>query len=309
MQVVHGLEEVHAGSRSCVTIGVFDGVHRGHQRILKGMVEEAESPDCTTVAVTFDPHPAAVLGDNAPPLLTTMGERMRLMAELGLDVLVVFPFTEDTASTSAADFVESLVRHLGPAQLWVGPDFTLGHRREGNVSALRRLGEQHGFTVRVAEPVVWGGGIVHSSRVRDALQRGDVEEATGCLGRPYRLAGVVIHGRGLGQDIGVPSANISPPPSRLIPAKGVYACLAQTERWGTHPAATNVGVRPTFAGQELTVEAHLLDFEGELYSQVLALDFIARLRDERVYSTLNALVAQLHKDVAQTRAVLGKEEP
>lgn len=311
MRVVHRLSEVDPASRSFVTIGVFDGVHLGHQRIIGGMAEGAHATGDEAVAITFDPHPVAVLTDRRPLLLTTVGERIELMADLGLDTLVVYPFTEDVVQTPATDFVESLLQHLDLAELWVGPDFRLGHERQGDIQFLRRLGLERGFSLHLVDPVEWGGRIVHSSRVREALRQGDVEEATGCLGRPYRLSGVVVHGRGIGRDMGVPTANISPPPTRLIPAGGVYACWAETERWGSFPAAVNVGTRPTFTknAQGLTVEAHLLDFDRNLYDQVLGLDFVARLRDERTYPTLNALVAQLREDIAQTRALLSEESP
>ncbi|MGD2177254.1 MAG: bifunctional riboflavin kinase/FAD synthetase [Anaerolineae bacterium] len=313
MRVVHRLNEVRLSSGSFVTIGVFDGVHRGHRRILEELAEAAHATGQGAIAVTFDPHPAAVLSDRPPLLLTTVGERIDLMAALGLDVLVIFPFTEEVVHTPAAGFVEELIRHLHLAALWVGPDFTLGHEQEGDIPYLQRLGAERGFEVRVIKPLVWQGEIVHSSRVRQALRRGDVGEANGCLGRPYRLSGVVIHGRGLGRDIGVPTANISPPPNRLIPAGGVYAGWARTERWGEYAAAINIGTRPTFTSQSntqgMTVEAHLLGFDCDLYDQVLALDFVARLRDERAYPTLNALVAQLREDVAQTRALLDATRP
>ena len=308
MRVIHRLSEIRPALRSYATIGVFDGVHLGHQRIVRGLVKAADAAGGHAVAITFDPHPDAVLSENPPLLLTTVGERIELLAELGLDTLVILLFTEDVADTPAVDFLERLVCEIDLAELWVGPDFTLGRDREGDVNFLRRRGARWDLEVRVVEPVEWRGEVVRSSRVRDALLKGNIEEATGCLGRPYRLQGVVVPGRGLGHDIGVPTANISPPPSRLIPAGGVYACWAHTERWGVFPAATNVGTRPTFtspaSGQGLTVEAHLLDFDGDLYDQVLGLDFVARLRDERAYPTLNALVAQVREDIAQTRAVL-----
>ena len=305
-----------------VTIGVFDGVHRGHQQLIILMVEAAHSTNGVAIVLTFDSHPATALGHDPPPLLTTVEECAELLAALGLDVLVVLPFTLATARLPATDFVESLVHHLRLTELWTGPDFALGHRREGDIPFLRRLGAERGFTVRVVEPLVWEGALVSSSRIRAALKAGDVPQATGCLGRPYRLAGVVttttfsppLEG-GLGE-VGVPTANISPLPGRLIPAGGAYACLAHTERLGVHPAVVNVGTRPTtpspgpspceWEGDEtLLVEAHLLDFDGDLCDQVLALDFIARLRDERVFPTAEALVAQIHDDIAQARVVLG----
>jgi riboflavin kinase/FMN adenylyltransferase len=306
------LAQAHPVSRSYVTIGVFDGVHRGHQQLIAGMIEAAHSTRNVAVALTFEPHPAITLGaDNRhplsepPPLLTAVEERAELLAALGLDMLVVLPFTPAMARTSATAFVEALMYHLRLAELWGGPDFALGHQRQGDVPFLQRLGAERGFTVHVVEPLVWEGAPVSSSRVRAALRAGDIPQATGCLGRPYRLVNVVVRGDGRGHDIGIPTANMSPPPGRLIPARGIYACLAHTEHVGTHPAVVNVGTRPTFAENRLVIEAHLLDFDADLYGQRLELDFMARLRDERAFSTPNALVAQIHDDIAQARVVLG----
>jgi riboflavin kinase/FMN adenylyltransferase len=306
MRVVRDLAQVHPTSRSYVTIGVFDGIHRGHQQLIAAMVEASHSTHSVAAALTFDPHPSVTLGRTPPPLLTTAMERAEYLAALELDVLVVLPFTPATARTPAVDFVEALKRHLRLAELWVGPDFALGHRREGDISSLQRLGTERGFTVHIIEKLVWEGKPVSSSRIRAALKAGDIDEATGCLGRPYRLAGAVLRGHGLGRRFQVPTANLSLSPERLIPATGVYACLAHTQRAGTHPAVVNIGTRPTFAGQTLTVEAHLLDFCGDIYDQTLALDFITRLRDERPFPTPSALVAQIQDDIAQARHRLGE---
>jgi riboflavin kinase/FMN adenylyltransferase len=310
MLVVHDLVQVPpllGESRGYVTVGVFDGVHRGHQQLITGMAEAAHAAGGVAIAVAFDPHPAMVLGAIPLPLLTTMEERAELLDALGLDVLVVQPFTPALGHTPAADFVEMLVRHLRLAELWGGPDFALGHQRGGDVPFLRRLGKEQGFAVRVVESLEWGGGLVSSSRVRAALSAGDIRQATGCLGRPYRLTGTVVHGDGRGSRLGVPTANLSLPPERLIPATGIYACLAHTERPGTHPAAANIGTRPTFDGHTIIVEAHLLDFDSDLYGQTLALDFVARLRDEVAFPNVEALMAQMQKDIAQVRNVLGAE--
>jgi riboflavin kinase/FMN adenylyltransferase len=228
---------------------------------------------------------------------------------LGLDVLIVLPFTPGLARTSAAEFVEALLHGLRMAELWGGPDFALGRRREGDVPVLRGLGAEWGFAVRVVEPLMWEGAPVSSSRVRDALLAGDIDQATGCLGRPYRLTGPVVHGDGRGGRLGVPTANLSLPPERLVPATGIYACLAHAGRLGTHPAAVNVGTRPTFDGHGVTVEAHLLDVQADLYGQTLALDFCARLRDEVAFPGVEALMAQMQKDIAQVRNVLGGVGP
>jgi riboflavin kinase/FMN adenylyltransferase len=272
-------------------------------------VAAAHSTHDVAIALTFDPHPALTLGYEPPPLLTTVEERRELLARLGLDALAILPFTSATARTSATDFVDVLIRHLNLTQLWGGSDFAIGHRREGNVAFLQRLGAQRGFTVRVVEPLVWEGSPVSSSRVRDTLQAGDAVQATGCLGRPYRLTGTVVEGRGVGHRIGIPTSNLSALPERLIPANGVYACLAHTEHLGMHPAVTNVGVRPTFggadSGQQPFVEAHLLDFDTALYGQVLKLDFIERLRGERTFSSADVLVAQIYDDIVWARVILG----
>ncbi|MFQ6101865.1 MAG: riboflavin biosynthesis protein RibF [Anaerolineae bacterium] len=312
MHIVHDLTQAHllpplkeGAGGGYVTIGIFDGIHRGHQQLITAMVKAAHSTGNVAIALTFDPHQATTLGYEPPPLLTMVEERIELLAALGLDILVVLAFTPAIARTPAADFVETLIHQLRLVALWGGPDFAFGYRREGDVPFLRRLGAERGFSVHIVEPLTWEGTLVSSNRVRAALKMGDISQATGCLGRPYRLAGVVVRGHEVGRNVGVPMANLSPPPERLIPASGIYACLAHTEHLGTHPAVVNVRPHPTPAECTPVVEAHLLDFDADLHDQVLALDFIARLRDERAFPTTNALMEQIHKDIAQARTVLG----
>jgi len=242
---------------------------------------------------------------DTPLPLTTIDERAKLLDALALDVLAVIPFTQQLAHMAAADFAKLLTRRLNLAELWGGPDFAIGFQREGNVPVLQRLGAEMGFAMRVVKPLEWGRGIVSSSRVRAALRVGDIDQATGCLGRPFRLAGMVTHGDGRGRTIGVPTANLSPPQARLVPADGIYACWAHTEQMGAHKAAVNIGIRPTFHEETLTIEAHLLDFEADLYGQHLALDFIARLRDEVAFPNTETLMAQMKEDIAQVRDILG----
>lgn len=304
MEIVHDLESLNFPRPSHVTIGAFDGVHRGHQHLIGTMARAAHEAGRAAVALTFDPHPGALLGRSPVAALTTLEEQGALIAELSVDVLVILRFTPAMAGTPATRFVTLLCRHLCMAELWVGPDFALGHRREGNIPFLQQLGEQMGFTVRVVEPLRWRGEIVSSSRIRAALTAGGIEEANGCLGRPYRLIGQVIPGRRLGRRIGIPTANLEPPKGCLIPANGVYAGYAHTRNAGTRPAVINVGVRPTIAPDHLVVEAHLLDFDGDLYGQTLALDFVARLRDEEIFPSLNALAAQIQRDIERAREIL-----
>ncbi len=304
MELTHDLESLNLSTPSHVTIGAFDGVHRGHQHLIRSMARAAHEAGRMAVALTFDPHPGALLGRSPVAVLTTPRERAALIADLGVDVLVILRFTPAMAGTPATRFVQLLRRHLHMVELWVGPDFALGHRREGNVPFLRQLGEREGFVVQVVEPLQWEGAVVSSTRIRAALTAGSIEEANGCLGRPYRLTGRVVRGRGLGRRLGIPTANLSPPPERLIPANGVYAGYAHTQEAGTWPAVVNIGVRPTIAPDHLTVEAHLLDFDGDLYDQTLALDFVARLRDEQTFPSLNALVEQIGQDIARAREIL-----
>ena len=304
MRLVHSLVEVQPASRSYSAIGVFDSVHRGHQHLIAGMVGAAHSTGDTAVGITFDRHPAVTLGYEPPPLLTTVEERAELLAILGLDVLIVLALTERLVRTSATDFVEALVHHLRLHELWGTADIALGHQRQGDISLLRCLGEESGFSVHVVEPLTWEGALVSSSRVRAALRAGDIQQVTGCLGRLYKLTGAVIRGRGLGRRLGIPTVNISPLPERMLPAVGVYACFAHTERLGTHPAVANVGMRPTVGVGPLVLEAHLLDFDAELYGQKLVLEFAARLRDEQAFPTLEALTAQIRDDVVRARILL-----
>jgi riboflavin kinase/FMN adenylyltransferase len=290
---------------SYVTVGVFDGVHRGHLQIISTMVEKAHASGNIAITLVFDPHPAAALGHKAPPLLTTLEERVDLLAAVGLDILVVVPFTSALAQTPATEFVAALSDRVGLVELWGGPDLALGYRREGNLPFLRRLGAEMGFSVQQVAPLFWNGRPVSSSRIRMALQVGDIVQATGCLGRPYRLAGVVVHGDGRGRTMGVPTANLSFSPARLIPANGIYACQSYVGEKDPCPAAVNVGARPTFNGHDITVEAHLINFKADLYGQEMALDFIARLRDEMAFPNVEALMAQMQKDIAQVQDVLG----
>jgi riboflavin kinase/FMN adenylyltransferase len=313
MRIVHdesgelgeALARVRPASRSYVTVGVFDGVHRGHQQLIVRMVEAAHSTHNVAIAITFAPHPGITLGFEPPLLLTTVDERAELLAALNLDVLIVLPFTPTIARTSATDFVALLARHLHLGALWGGPDLSLGHRRQGTASFLQHLGTEMEFAVHIVEPLAWEGAPVNSSRVRAALEAGDVTEARGCLGRPYRLVGHVVHGRESDRRIGIPTARLLPPPERLIPAGGVYACLAHTEHLRTHPAVGSIDTRAANAEQRSIIQAHLLDSDSDLRGQILALDFIARLRSERLFPSPDELTQQLHKDIAQARDLLG----
>ena len=301
-----------------LTIGNFDGVHLGHQALLRVLQADAanHSPAAKAGLLTFDPHPMAVLQPNLPlRLLTTPQERLRLIERCGLDLGIIQPFDMEFASLTPAQFMAVLVERLGLARLVVGPDFALGRGRSGNVDVLRTLGTRLGYDVKVIEPITCMGGEIHSRQIRQSLLTGAVTDAAQMLGRPYPIVGVVEEGERRGRTIGVPTANIRPAPQQLIPADGVYATWAHLpEGCSTKPRAsvTNIGVRPTVDGRQRRIETHLLDFpaageSGELYGQQLTISFVVRLRDEKRFDGLQALVDQIQRDISVTRRVLREE--
>jgi riboflavin kinase/FMN adenylyltransferase len=305
MQHFWSLDEIFI-KQSWLTIGSFDGVHVGHQRILRNLTNDAHQAGATAVVLTFYPHPAVVLGKRENAFyLTTPEEQAELLGELGADIVITHPFTKEVANTSAQDFIATLDAHLDINCLWIGYDFALGKDREGDAPTLRRLGERFGYRVKVVDPVHIEGEIVSSSRIRKALYAGEVEQAKRLLGRAYRIGGEVIHGDGRGRRIGIPTANMRVWEHRVLPKPGVYVCRAQVnqETWG---AVTNVGFRPTFEGQPPSpqVEAHLLDFDRDLYGEQIHLDFLVRLRDEKRFPDAPTLVRQIHEDIRKGRKIL-----
>jgi riboflavin kinase / FMN adenylyltransferase len=290
-----------------LTIGNFDGVHRGHQMLICQLSAAAHSRGGLAGLLTFEPHPIAVLRpDVKVPRLTTNEERADLLAALGLDFVIVLPFTRETAATSASDFLTNLMAHLPLAELWVGPDFALGRGREGNTDRLAELGREMGFELRVVPPYDWRGEPVRSSRVRALLsEEGAVEQAAELLGRPYRLWGEVVAGAKRGRQLGFPTANLQVSEERLVPAYGVYACWAWRGDRG-YPAVVNIGVRPSFDNGHPSVEAYLLDFSGELYGETLGLSFVARLRGEKKFANISDLVVQIGADARRAAEILAE---
>lgn len=298
------LAEVTERRPTFVAVGSFDGVHRGHQAVLQQMVTAARVANARTAVLTFFPHPRRVIQQLTDPYyLSTLDERVALLAQQGIDLVITHPFNEEVRHTRAEDFVVQLCSYLGMRQLW-GGNFTLGYQREGDKEYLRRLGEEKGYTVVPMETMVMlDGERISSSRVRRELQAGNLAEVTNCLGRPYRLNGDVILGRQLGRTINFPTANVNFWAEQLLPANGVYATYAWLDDT-RHLAATNIGVRPTVDGQQLTVEAHLLDFDEDIYGRSLQLDFIEHIRPEMKFAGLDALKAQIGADVTQVREIL-----
>ncbi len=288
---------------SAITIGVFDGVHRGHRKVLEELIARADAERLDTVALTFDRHPLEVVApDKAPPLLTSVEARLRLFEQLGVDIAGVLPFDE-VRSMEAEGFVEGvLVRALGARLVAVGTDFRFGHDRRGDVGLLRRIGERFGFELDEVPLLAEGDGPMSSSRIRAMVSAGDVAAACEALGRPFALSGVVVPGDGRGRSIGIPTANLEADERLALPGTGVYAAIAD-HRGTTYKAAVNVGVRPTFGGDRLTVEAHLLDAptDLDLYGETLTLHFFDRIRPERRFSGADELVAQIRADIDEVR--------
>jgi len=279
-----------------VAVGEFDGLHLGHREVIDG----------ADTVLTFEPHPRAVVApDAAPKLLTPLAVKEDLLAGLGVQELVVIPFDRSFAAQSAQEFIDRvLVEQLGAERVSVGENFRFGHKAQGDAALLER---QDAFETRVVPLVEVDGEIVSSTRIRGLVVAGDLEQANRLLGSPFQLRGPVVHGDERGRELGYPTANLVPDNALLYPGNGVYACRAAFEEdgeWRWWPAATSIGVRPTFVtGRGVLVEAYLLDFSGDLYDRELRLGFLARLRGERRFDTVDALLEQMHRDVAEARAV------
>jgi riboflavin kinase/FMN adenylyltransferase len=306
MRIVRTLESFPPDARpSVVALGVFDGVHLGHRAILDTAVARARAGRETAVACTFDRHPAEILQpDRAPLPITTLDERLALIAERGVALSVVVPFTEALAAMEPEAFVtDVLVGRLGAREVVVGFNHRFGRGARGDAGLLRALGGRLGLHAEVVPPTDVDGGPVSSSAIRAALQRGDLDDAARMLGRPYFVGGEVVEGAGRGRTLGFPTANIAADRPVLVPP-GVYACRL-TVGEATHRAVLNAGVRPTFGEKVFTLEAHVLDFSDDLYGRRVRLDFVERLREERKFPGVDALRAQIVADVAAARAALG----
>jgi len=295
-----------AHTDTVLTVGAFDGLHLGHQALIRRSIARARAAPGPRAAglVTFAPHPAAVLyPERAPHVLTTPPAKLDLLRDVDLDLVAVIPFTSQLAATPARVFVQRLCARLNMRELWVGPDFALGSGRQGDLAVLKQLATELGFTVHQIAYVTQDGRRVSSSQIRGLLSEGQVTAAAALLGRCYGLRGRVVHGAQRGRGIGFPTANLSVCPDCLVPAYGVYATTVTLDGV-RYPAATNVGVRPSFDNGKPSIEAHILDFDQDLYGRELELTFVRRLRSELRFPSVQALIDQMHDDVAQTRRVL-----
>jgi riboflavin kinase/FMN adenylyltransferase len=300
VKVYRTLEEVPLAARA-VAVGTFDGVHRGHRQVIESAREWARANGVLSTVLTFDPHPLRVLRPDEPPrLLTSTAVKIDLISELGVDELVVVPFTPEFSRLEAEAFCEEvLAGTLGARQVSVGKNFRFGHDARGDAAMLAARRE---FEVAVVPLLEVDGAPVSSTRIRDLVEAGDVAAARELLGHPFLLEGTVVEGDARGRELGIPTANVAPEPEVIVPAVGIYAGTARDR-----PAAISIGVRPTFEREgELLVEAYLLDFEGDLYGEKLRLAFLERLRDEERFDSPEELVEQMRRDVERVRELAGR---
>jgi riboflavin kinase/FMN adenylyltransferase len=306
MKVVNRLEELPLDLPCAVaTIGNFDGVHFGHQQLVSHLVERSGRIQGTPAVVTFDPHPLQVLApNNAPRQIQTLVQKLATMEKLGVKLVVVIPFTREFAQTSASEFaVKIIFEKLRAREIYVGPNFAFGHRREGSFNLLKQIGQEKGFFVERIHQIQFRGNRVSSTAVRQALFAGQVSLARRLLGRPFSLEGRIVHGAAVGSGMQVPTANLDTP-NELIPRNGVYVSMLTVDG-RRHRGVTNIGVRPTVAREGSvpapSIETHLLDFDGEIYTRETVLELLLYLREEKRFQNVQELAAQIRRDIGRAR--------
>lgn len=305
MHILDHLDALHqaAYARPVLALGNFDGVHLGHQAIFHQVRSRARAIEGTGMVFTFEPHPSRVLRpEHAPPLLTTFEQKMRLIAAEGIEVGLRVPFTDVFAQQQPNEFIQDILCHtIGVRELVVGYDFRFGHQRAGTVEHLQKAAATYGYQVTVVAAISVAGLTVSSSNIRQLVQQGDVEDASRLLGRYYAVEGRVVEGFRRGRTIGFPTANVQPV-NEIVPQTGVYA-VRVTWRDAQLDGVANVGYNPTFGNAALSVEAHLFDFQADLYSETIRVEFVRKIRDERKFDSIDALIAQIAQDAEQARAI------
>ncbi len=305
MQIVTGMKIYDTIlDASCVTIGNFDGVHRGHAEIFAHLKQKSMERGLPSVVVTFEPHPLKVLTpDSAPLLITTFAQKAALIEAFGMDYLIVVPFSKELSQLSAIDFVRNILcRPLGMRHIIIGHDYAFGRNREGNFKTLTNLGALNGFTLEDLPPIGEKAVVFSSSLVRSAVTDGDLDAASHILGRYYQIYGTVVHGREIGHMLGYPTANITTV-NELVPADGVYAVIADVDGHRVN-GACSIGYNPTFGGNTRTIEVFLLDYSDRIYNHEISLNFVQRLRPMQKYSDMTALKRAISQDVVNTRIIL-----
>jgi riboflavin kinase/FMN adenylyltransferase len=306
VQIVYSLTPGITDQPVVLTMGKYDGLHLGHQQLIRTTVERARELGMRSVVLTWEPHPNAVIRPDQPlRLITLLDEKIARIADLGPDLLIIAPFTSETKATSAEAYMAQIHAAVPLRELWVGEGFAMGRERTGDVPSLMAIGRDLGFAVGAVSEVRNSTTRVSASLVRERLDAGDVTGAQALLGRSFALRGTVVEGDKRGRTIGFPTANMQIDPLQIVPADGVYACRAFLADGSAYlPAVTNIGVRPTFDGLRRTVEAHLLDWSGDLYGQVVRLTFEQRLRGEQKFASIDDLVAQIRRDADAARTLL-----
>ncbi|HEY7535143.1 MAG TPA: bifunctional riboflavin kinase/FAD synthetase [Thermodesulfobacteriota bacterium] len=287
------------------TIGIFDGVHIGHRRLIGLLKEDAREKNASSCIITFHPHPQKVLRGIDIPLIIPLRERFKLLEKEGVDVTVCYSFTREFATVSAREFVSGmLVRKLRIKSMFVGPDFFFGRNREGNLNLLKDMGKEYNFETRKVEPAFLDGELVSSTAIRRLLEEGMVRKAARFLGKPFSIEGTVKEGERRGRKLGFPTANVDTD-WEMLPKRGVYVTWAHIDE-ERYESITNVGVRPTFGENKLLVETHIIDFKGDLYGKPIRVEFMDRLRDERRFESIDELVAQISRDVKRTKEIFSE---
>ncbi len=307
MQLHTSFDDLRLTEPTILTIGKFNGMHLGHAHLLRNVVERVRALGGQSAAVTFDPHPTIVLQPEIERVyLAPDEERLALMATSGLDHLIILPFDDALRRLTAEQFMAMIRERINLRELWVGPNFRLGYRAQGTVDVLRAIGAQQGFEAHTIAPLLIDGAPVSATRIRELLHAGRVADVPRLLGRSFVVAGEVVHGDHRGRTIGFPTANVAVGARHILPADGVYACRVTLPDGATQPAVTNVGVRPTFGVLQRAVEAHLLDWDGDLYGQHLRVAFVERIRGEQRFSGIDELRAQIARDAATARDILAR---
>ena len=305
MSIEEDLSHFEFDRDSTITIGVFDGVHRGHRHLIGRLVQEARKAGSLAGVLTFQNHPITVVRPGTQArFLTNLDERVRLLKELGVDFVIPVWFDRELANLSSRDFLTRLYEKLKMRKLIVGPDFAMGRNLDGTLETLPAIGESVGFAFESVDLMTDSAGVVKSTTIRNSLSEGDVSKAAKLLGRNFSISGIVGHGEERGRELGFPTANLQLAQELMFPGDGIYATWAHLES-GVYMAATSIGVRPTFDdGENRTIEAYILDFSDDIYDQPIQLEFVRRLRGEEKFDTIQSLLDQMDKDVHQTRDIL-----
>ena len=304
MLLIKNIKKLKGIKSPVVTLGNFDGVHTGHQKVLKALKERARKLKLPSVVYTFEPHPLKVVAPHkSPPLLTTLEEKIRLIKASAIDYLVLARFTKEFASQHPKEFVaDVLVRRLKVKEVWVGHDYAFGKRRRGTIEYLKKLGQELGFKIYLVPAYKKRRVIVSSSKIREYIQNGKIKEAAEFLGRPYSVYGKVVKGRNIGKHLGFPTANIETH-NELIPKNGIYAVRVRLNN-NTYKGAANIGFAPTFHITKRAVEVHIIGFKKNIYGKKLKMEFIQRLRDEKIFRNTEELAIQIKKDVEKIEKIL-----